>query len=71
MGATHIFKMQVLGQPDGSTLYQFKAWNAVDPEPAGWLLSDPDFGDLPSGSLLLVAHHVRAHFGTITITPLP
>ncbi len=66
-----MYKMRVETQPDGSHFYRLKTWLSGTTEPTTWTLSgyglstDPD-----SGSLLLLAHHVDATFGDVTITPL-
>jgi hypothetical protein len=46
-------------------------WAATQPEPAGWQrVITEDATDLPSGSLLLLAHHVDATFGNVTVSPV-
>ncbi|MGD9570379.1 MAG: hypothetical protein AB7V62_00660 [Thermoleophilia bacterium] len=70
VGVPYLFKYRVTTQPSGHGLYQFKAWRASDPEPGAWAMQVEGVSDLPTGSLLLIAHHVDATFGDVTITPL-
>jgi hypothetical protein len=60
-------------QGNGVTRYAFKIWPAHAPEPAAWdwqeVEASPDA--LRRGALGLLAHHVDASFGRITIVPLP
>ena len=71
IGSTIVFKLRVETQPDGTHYYRLKTWPSGNAEPTAWTLSgygastDPD-----SGSLLLLAHHVDATFGDVTIAPL-
>jgi len=74
LGRTYIFKVRVQTESDGRHLYQFKAWLAGQTEPAAWQLQirNGNLADDPThGSLLLVAHHVDASFGPITVVPIP
>ena len=70
-GVPYLFKMEV------ETLaavhqYRLKVWEQGQPEPPAWdLIEDQPLGSIASGSLVLVAHHVDASFGTVTVTPLP
>jgi hypothetical protein len=70
-GSTIMYKMRVETQPDGAPLYRLKTWPSGSTEPVAWSLSgsgaatDPD-----AGSLMLLAHHVDATFGDVTVTPL-
>ncbi len=72
LGTPYFWKLR--GQTTISgTLYQFKVWESSTAEPAGWQMSGvetPNAFYLDSGSLLLVAHHVDATFGDVTITPV-
>jgi len=57
--------------PGQGGLYSMKVWKHDEPEPSEWDLSGQEGPrDLPNGSLLLVAHHVNATFGNVTIMPL-
>lgn len=57
----------------GVTRYAFKIWRAAEPEPAGWsweqVLTSPHA--LRTGGVALVAHHVDASFGPVTVQPVP
>jgi hypothetical protein len=71
LDVTYQFKQRVETQPDGSNLYRMKVWEASQPEPSEWTLGITEgSGDLPSGSLLLVAHHVDATFGDVSVVPV-
>ena len=70
-GLDYTMKMRVQDVGGGGTAYQFKLWQADQPEPASWLLEGIDPGDTPSGSLLLVAHHVDVSWHSVRISPLP
>jgi hypothetical protein len=71
IGSTIMYKMRVETQPDGRHLYRLKTWLSGRAEPTAWTVSgygqstDPD-----NGSLMLLAHHVDATFGDVTVTPL-
>jgi large repetitive protein len=69
-GVQYIFKMQMertsVSPPQYT--YRLKVWRASDPEPGAWTLTAAyDFG---GGSVVLLAHHVDASFGDVTITPI-
>lgn len=72
VGVEYIFKTRVesIGSTDN---YRMKVWRSGDPEPAEWQLngqqSDP--GDPANGCFVLLAHHVDATFGNVTVTPGP
>lgn len=54
----------------GGGIYRFKIWVNGTPEPESWLLEGQEgTDDITSGSLLLVAHHVDATFGAVTVVP--
>ncbi|NOY56602.1 MAG: PKD domain-containing protein, partial [Actinobacteria bacterium] len=68
IGETYIYKMRVESNAGGA-LYSLKVWNQSQAEPAGWDLTDQEaLTDPQNGSVLLVAHHVDATFGDVTIT---
>lgn len=70
-GVPYIMKMSVQSANDGPSFYRFKVWQADFPEPALWDVQGVGrAGELSAGSLLLVAHHVDASFGNVTVTPL-
>jgi hypothetical protein len=74
VGSKYMFKVRVQTEPDGQHRYQFKTWLASGPEPAGWhlqILNGNLADDPPHGSLLLLAHHVNASFGAVTVVPIP
>lgn len=73
LGQTYLFKFRVETPSDQSegSLYSFKMWEASNNEPTDWELFGRENGnDVPSGSLLLIVHHVDATFGDISITPI-
>ena len=56
----------------GATRYRFKVWQVAHSEPEAWafdIVQESDFA-LTSGGLALVAHHVDATFGDVTISAL-
>ena len=69
-GSTYVFKMRV-HNPAGGPEYSLKVWPQGQPEPLMWTLTHQQGSTDPtSGSLLLLAHHVDATFGTVSVTPL-
>lgn len=75
IGATYMMKAQVKDSPacGGQGYYQFKVWLLGDPEPSGWNhagceTTGEGHQPLTSGSFLLLAHHVDASFGPVTVT---
>ena len=70
-GLDYTMKMRVQDIGGGDTSYQFKLWQADQPEPAAWTLEGIESGDSPSGSLLLVAHHVDVSWHSVRISPVP
>lgn len=71
IGNTYYFKMRVETRPSGGGMYRAKMWQAGQSEPATWDMSGQEgSGDIPGGSLLLVAHHVDATFGNFSVVPL-
>ncbi|MCB0063200.1 MAG: hypothetical protein KDE19_13850, partial [Caldilineaceae bacterium] len=71
-GTTYMMKMSAQSQGEEQpAYYRFKTWPANQPEPAAWDMETAGIKDEPStGSLLLLAHHVDATFGTVTVRPL-
>lgn len=70
MGTIYNFKVSVqsTGNANPPAIYRFKVWNASLPEPSAWDIEAPGFaGEPASGGLLLVAHHVNAEFGKVTV----
>src|SRR6056297_2493413 len=71
VGTTLWYKMRVETQPDGAGRYSLKVWPSTEPEPSSWSLQGQAApGDAATGSLMLVAHHVDATFGSVQIRPL-
>jgi hypothetical protein len=71
-GAQYYFKAQVNQADSAGPLYKIKAWLVGDTEPSDWLLTWQESSSaMANGSLLLLAHHVMATFGPVTITPAP
>lgn len=69
LGQTHMFKMRVETQSDGHH-YALRVWKQTDPEPSDWDLMYLDTDRKAGyGSLLLVAHHVDATFGEVSVGP--
>jgi regulation of enolase protein 1 (concanavalin A-like superfamily) len=73
IGAVYVMKIRVETLGNGDTLYNFKMWREIDGEPVGWLLTGTEVPaqDVPSGSLLLVAHHVDVTWHDVDIQPVP
>jgi hypothetical protein len=79
MGVTYNFKLDIQSpaSPTASATYRFKVWPANESEPAAWDFEKVNFSGEPSGgSILLLAHHVDAHFGPVqvdlkAVRPLP
>jgi uncharacterized repeat protein (TIGR02543 family) len=70
LGVKYIFKLRSETVSGGST-YSFKVWRADESEPSDWnLVGQEPADDQTQGSLILVAHHVDASFGNVSITPL-
>jgi uncharacterized repeat protein (TIGR02543 family) len=68
----YIFKMRVETIAGQGGLYSFKVWEEGQPEPSEWdLVAQEGLSNLQNGSLMLLAHHVDASFGDVTITPSP
>ncbi|NIO70361.1 MAG: hypothetical protein GTN71_15375, partial [Anaerolineae bacterium] len=71
-GVPYVFKMHVETITGPLGLYSFKVWEEGQPEPSVWdLVAQEGLWDPQNGSLLLIAHHVDASFGDVTITPGP
>ena len=70
-GVDYFFKVQVQTVPGTGHVYRTKVWQAGSDEPSTWLMvaTAPPSG-LSNGSFLLVAHHVYASFGAVSVTPL-
>ena len=72
VGGTYLIKMRVETIPNnGGSTYSLKFWPAGQSEPASWNLTAQEGpGNQASGSVLLLAHHIDATFGDVTVTPL-
>jgi hypothetical protein len=71
VGSTLMYKMRVETDPVGVTDYSLKVWPSTESEPATWNFSGSDKpGDPQTGSIVLLAHHVDATYGDVTVTPL-
>ncbi|MGQ9550450.1 MAG: hypothetical protein ACUVWS_17680, partial [Roseiflexus sp.] len=73
VGEMYIFKMRVQTDTGGAHRYWLKVWSVSGTEPTAWTVE----GTAPAvdqplshGSLLLVAHHIDASFGSVSIQPL-
>ncbi len=67
----YIFKMSVQSVPGETAYYRLKFWKANQAEPSSWNLQGfSSETSSPAGSLLLVAHHVDAKFGKVTVKDL-
>ena len=70
-GKTYYFKMRVETMQNGLPHYQLKVWESTQTEPIAWDLAGNGLDGEPTrGSILLVAHHVDASFGTVSIQPI-
>jgi len=69
LDTVYIYKVRVETLSSNESLYRFKVWPEGQMEPAAWDLSNEIQG-LPNGSLLLLAHHVDASFGNVTVSQL-
>lgn len=68
---TYNFKVRVESVPNQRAYYWFKFWEQGTTEPASWDLEGQGTnGETSAGSVVLVAHHVDADFGPVTITPI-
>ncbi|MFO7661450.1 MAG: InlB B-repeat-containing protein [Chloroflexota bacterium] len=79
MGVTYYFKLDIQSpaSPTEPATYRFKVWPAKESEPVAWDFEKVNLSGEPSGgSILLLAHHVDAHFGPVqvnlkSVRPLP
>jgi uncharacterized repeat protein (TIGR02543 family) len=71
LGVTYYFKLRV-EKPDGQPpKYQLKIWQDGTNEPPAWEMEgEGAVTDHDYGSILLLAHHVDASFGTIIVNPI-
>jgi hypothetical protein len=67
----YYLKMRVTTFAGQGGSYSFKAWPASQVEPSTWMLSgQAQLSDPQRGGLLLVAHHVDATIGAVTVRPV-
>ena len=69
LGTTYVFKARVETTSAGD-VYRYKYWRQNEAEPVDWTLEITEENGLPNGSVLLIAHHVDATFGNVTVSPL-
>jgi len=71
VGSTLMYKMRVETEAGGYVRYRLKIWDATTTEPSSWTLEGMDTpSDPQNGSLLLLAHHVDATFGDVSVRPV-
>ena len=71
VGQEHMIKMRVETNANGTATHRLKMWPSASPEPSNWLLNAvTNSGQPQSGSFLLLAHHVDATFGDVSVTEL-
>lgn len=68
-GTTYVMKARAETVADGVE-YSYKWWPQGSTEPADWNLTLVEDSGPAEGSVLLIAHHVDATFGDVTISPL-
>jgi hypothetical protein len=72
VGVRYLFKLRAESTPNQGAMYRMKVWEEGQPEPGQWDLNySTSFSHHNYGSLLLLAHHVDATFGEVTVSPLP
>ncbi len=71
-GVTYNYKARVeTPVPGEGSWYRLKVWEKGQNEPSNWILEEQEqVTDPQNGSILLVAHHVDASFGSLSILPL-
>ena len=71
----HLFRFRQRDLGNGSTRYSCKVWRSGQAEPSAWTL-EADVPHWPGetqtrrGSVVLVAHHADATFGTVAVAPV-
>lgn len=69
-GVRYLFRARVETIAGVGPRYSLKVWADGTPEPAGWdLTGQEELTDPQQGCLLLLAHHVDASFGPVTVMP--
>jgi hypothetical protein len=69
MGQTYMLKARS-ETVAGGVRYSWKSWPRGTPEPGMWDLSLVEDAGPAAGSVALIAHHVDAQFGDVSITPI-
>ena len=70
LNTPYIFKISVTSNanPAKPATYRFKVWEAAQAEPATWdFEKQGNNGEPDNGSVVLLAHHVDARFGNVTV----
>ena len=70
LNTPYIFKIGITSNPNPGkpATYRFKVWEAAQAEPATWDFElQGNNGEPRSGSIVLLAHHVDARFGNVTV----
>ncbi|TDE94057.1 hypothetical protein EXU48_11415 [Occultella glacieicola] len=70
-GDTYMMRVRVEGLPSGGATYSMRMWEQGTSEPTTWSGTITDVDTVSNGSVVLIAHHVDATFGNVTVTPLP
>ncbi|HIZ37831.1 MAG TPA: hypothetical protein H9815_18800, partial [Candidatus Ruania gallistercoris] len=70
-GDTYLMRVRVESLPGGGATYSMRMWEDGTPEPTTWMGTIIDEDSPPNGSIVLIAHHVDATFGDVTVTPVP
>lgn len=69
IGVRYMFKIRVKSVEGRGGLYKMKVWEDGQSEPAKWSLTyGSNASNLGYGCLLLIAHHVEATYGDLTVT---
>jgi hypothetical protein len=70
LGRTYLMKARAQAV-EGGVRYQYKFWPQDRAEPAEWMLTVDEPAGPTTGGIALIAHHVSATYGNVTVTPLP
>jgi uncharacterized repeat protein (TIGR02543 family) len=71
LGVRYIFRIGVQSTPGQGGLYRLKVWEDGQSEPSAWNLTyQAGSSNLSHGSFMLLAHHVDASFGDVTVVPV-
>ncbi|MBZ2196744.1 fibronectin type III domain-containing protein [Occultella gossypii] len=69
-GDTFVMRVRVESLPTGGAVYSMRMWEQGTVEPTTWFATITDDDTVANGSVVLIAHHVDATFGNVTVTPL-